>query len=99
MAPAVAPLALVFAVTFAQHAEEADRRWLAAFTLVRGGSSESAYTSFENSRLCLRKALPAVIAYDDVAFHEGNVPDSIKRALLGRMCAVACAAKTPPGHT
>jgi|EP00966_Prymnesium_polylepis_P187235 hypothetical protein len=45
---------------------------LAVFTLIRGGSSRADYESFISSRQCLRTmALPL---YDDLAFHEGNVP-------------------------
>ncbi|KAL1530192.1 hypothetical protein AB1Y20_001108 [Prymnesium parvum] len=58
---------------------------LATFTLVRGGSSEGDYETLVNSRRCLRQALAAVIDYDDIAFHEGNVPLLIQRSLSERM--------------
>jgi hypothetical protein len=59
--------------------------WLAAFTLVRGGADFGAYETFLNSRRCLRAALPAVIAYDDFAFHEGNVPSEVQLRLRQEM--------------
>ena len=54
---------------------------LAVFTLVRGGTLEEHYTSFVNSRACLREVLPPALVYDNVAFHEGNVPAAMQRAL------------------
>ena len=57
------------------------RRRLVAFTLVRGGPAAHDYDMFVNSRHCLRSAVPSVISYDNVAFHEG-VP--IDRQLLLR---------------
>ena len=54
---------------------------LAAFTLVRGGAHDSDFTMYVNSRRCLREALPAVIEFDDVAFHEGNVPVDVQLRL------------------
>eukprot|EP00966_Prymnesium_polylepis_P146005 3372609-Prymnesium_polylepis.1 len=57
---------------------------LVAFTLLRGGPSASDYEMFANSRLCLADAIPSIV-YDDVAFHEGNVPPEMQRALRQKM--------------
>lgn len=54
---------------------------LATFTLLNGGSSFDAYESFWNSRLCLHDAVPALLKYEDVAFHSGNVPTHIQQNL------------------
>ena len=69
----------------ASHPQFAQR--LAAFTLVRGGPSESAYDMFVSSRQCLREAMSSVVQYDDVAFHEGNVPSHMQSALHEKLCA------------
>ena len=66
------------------------RGGLAVFTLVRGGSSASssaldAYETFVSSRRCLRDAMPPVLQYDNVAFHEGNVALGVQRALQHRV--------------
>ena len=58
---------------------------LVAFTLIRGGPDEAAYETFTHSRRCLEAAMPAEIAYDDVAFHEGNVPRDVQRSLRQAM--------------
>jgi hypothetical protein len=57
------------------------RALLAVFTLVRGGSSLEVFESFVNSRNCLRQVLPSAIKYDEIAFHEGNVPSAVQRSL------------------
>eukprot|EP00966_Prymnesium_polylepis_P294492 6800699-Prymnesium_polylepis.2 len=54
---------------------------LAVFTLVRGGPTTTDYETFINSRRCLRESMPDVIEYDDVAFHEGNVPQNMQLML------------------
>ena len=54
---------------------------LVVFTLVRGGSSKADFDTFVHSRRCLREAMPAWSTYDDVAFHEGNVPLEVQRTL------------------
>eukprot|EP00966_Prymnesium_polylepis_P070579 1640129-Prymnesium_polylepis.3 len=58
---------------------------LVAFTLIRGGPDEAAYETFTHSRRCLAAIMPAEIEYDDVAFHEGNVPREIQGSLRQRM--------------
>eukprot|EP00966_Prymnesium_polylepis_P307625 7109557-Prymnesium_polylepis.1 len=45
---------------------------LVTFTLIRGGPDEAAYKAFTHSRRCMEANVPVDIAYDDVAFHEGN---------------------------
>jgi|EP00966_Prymnesium_polylepis_P150565 hypothetical protein len=60
-------------------------RGLVVFTLVRGGPSEADFDSFVHSRRCLHEAMPAGSAYDDVAFHEGNVPLEVRLTLRERM--------------
>ena len=57
---------------------------IAVFALVRGGSSEGDYEMFFNSRECLREAMTGV-QYDNIAFHEGNVPAAIQTILGRRM--------------
>ena len=47
---------------------------LVSFTVLRGGSLIGDYNSFINSRRCLRDVFPNWIHYDDVGFHDGNVP-------------------------
>eukprot|EP00966_Prymnesium_polylepis_P118658 2743089-Prymnesium_polylepis.1 len=58
---------------------------LVTFTLIRGGEHRDAYNSFINSRDCLRGALPSTLPFDDVIFHEGNVPALIQDELVSRM--------------
>ena len=60
---------------------------LVTFTLVRGGPSGAALESFVNSRQCLDKVLPDGFLYDDVAFHEGNVPYDAQQMLRSDRCA------------
>jgi hypothetical protein len=79
MAVAVAPTGTKDAVL------ETLSKQLVVFTLVRGGSSESDYESFVNSRRCLDQVMPHTVAYDHVAFHEGNVPLAVQRALNDNM--------------
>jgi transglutaminase/protease-like cytokinesis protein 3 len=59
---------------------------LVTFTLVRGGSSVSDFDSFVNSRRCLRDIMPNWFPYDDIAFHEGNVPRDVQTTLRQQMC-------------
>ena len=66
-------------------ASKSARPGLVTFTLVRGGPSEGDYASFVNSRRCLLAAMPDVLPYDDVAFHEGNVPARIESTLRGTL--------------
>jgi hypothetical protein len=68
-------------------------RGLVAFTLIRGGPAEATYDMFVNSRRCLRTAMPAVIQYDNVAFHEGNVPGTIELLLLAKVYTLECRIK------
>ena len=58
---------------------------LVAFTLIRGGPDEAAYETFTHSRHCLAAIMTAEIAYDDVAFHEGNVPRELQKTLRQAM--------------
>ena len=59
---------------------------LVTFTLVRGGPSSEDYKSFANSRSCLYEALlMSCFIYDDIAFHEGNVPQHIQFTLREQM--------------
>lgn len=58
---------------------------LATFTLIRGGSELHQYDTFMNSRICLRDVLAGVTEYDDIVFHEGDVPSSIQRALREKL--------------
>ena len=51
------------------------------FTLIRGGPAEDAYDMFVNSRRCLRSAIMSAVQYDDLAFHEGNVPHEMQLML------------------
>eukprot|EP00966_Prymnesium_polylepis_P101963 2361323-Prymnesium_polylepis.1 len=62
-------------------ADEAAPRRLAVFTLVRGGPSTAHYASFVASRECLRDVMPHGVLYDNVAFHEGNVPAEMQPVL------------------
>ena len=57
------------------------RNAMVAFTLLRGGPAIDAYEMYTSSRRCLRDALHPLVQYDDVAFHEGNVPQDIQRSL------------------
>ena len=54
---------------------------LAVFTLIRGGPFKAEYDSFINSRRCLREAAPGWLQFDDMAFHEGNVPAELQIVL------------------
>jgi len=54
---------------------------LVTFTLVRGGRAAADYGLFTSSRQCLRDAIGDAVDYDDVAFHEGNVPLGIQMTL------------------
>jgi hypothetical protein len=63
----------------------ASAKVLAVFTLVRGGSSEADYESFVSSRRCLDDVMPAWFPNDHVAFHEGNVPNSLQLVLRQRV--------------
>jgi hypothetical protein len=65
--------------------EHATGRGLVVFTLVRGGPSEGAYESFVNSRDCIRGAMPSEFIFDNVAFHEDNVPSHVQVALRQRV--------------
>ncbi|KAL3919903.1 MAG: hypothetical protein SGPRY_005459 [Prymnesium sp.] len=47
---------------------------LAVFSLTRGGPSAGEYEAWTNSRRCLSEAMPRAVRYDDILFHEGNVP-------------------------
>eukprot|EP00966_Prymnesium_polylepis_P296167 6841276-Prymnesium_polylepis.1 len=60
-------------------------RGLVAFTLIRGGPSLSDYEMLIHSRRCLQDAMPAALQYDDVAFHEGNVPAELQPVLRRQM--------------
>ena len=60
----------------------------AVFTLVRGGPTDANYTTFVNSRLCLRNAINDEVAFDDVVFHEGNVPMNMQLSLKRQMCVI-----------
>ncbi|KAL1512046.1 hypothetical protein AB1Y20_005320 [Prymnesium parvum] len=57
------------------------RATLAVFTLVRGGATERDLQTFVNSRLCLRDAMPAGVAYDNIAFLEHALPPRVQAAL------------------
>ena len=53
---------------------------LAIFTLVRGGAHNSDYAAYEQRCISLRAATNASmpsVRYDDLAFHEGNVPGKV----------------------
>ena len=54
---------------------------LAVFTLVRGGTSDTMFETFINSRHCLHEAMPSWLAYDNVVFHEGNVATDMQLML------------------
>jgi hypothetical protein len=57
---------------------------IAVFTLIRGGASESDYEMFLNSRECVHDVM-AGVQYDNIAFHEGNVPAAIQTILGQKM--------------
>jgi hypothetical protein len=57
---------------------------IAVFTLIRGGASESDYEMFLNSRECVHDVM-AGVEYDNIAFHEGNVPVAIQTILGQKM--------------
>eukprot|EP00966_Prymnesium_polylepis_P274247 6335624-Prymnesium_polylepis.1 len=63
--------------------EAVDR--IAVFTLIRGGASESDYEMFRKSRECVHDGM-AGVQYDNIAFHEGNVPAAIQTILGQKMC-------------
>ena len=73
------------AATTAMASESSASVDLAVFTLVRGGPNESDLETFVNSRQCLDKVMPPSIAYDNIAFHEGNVPLAVQQALRRRV--------------
>ena len=81
--PHTTHLLLIFkaAAISAGHLADEPPTALATFTLVRGGSAESDYHGFIHSRRCLREALPSWFTYDNVAFHEGNVPAGVHETL------------------
>ena len=62
----------------------APRPGLAVFTLVRGGAVDD-FDMFFNSRRCLRDVMPSLVLYDDIAFHEGNVPPKVQTAMQHQM--------------
>lgn len=73
-------------ILYVTHASNASStRSLAVFSLVRGGADVHQYVMFLNSRRCLRSVMPSVISYDNVAFHEGNVPQFVQRELEQQM--------------
>ena len=61
---------------------------LAIFTLTRGGMAPHDYKSLiargDALRTALHKAMPEV-GYDDIAFHEGNVPSDMRAMLRQRL--------------
>ena len=76
--------ALLVSVTVSaavEPASETHPAGLAVFTLIRGGPSKPEYESFINSRRCLRDAAPGWLQFDDIAFHEGNVPAELQIVL------------------
>ena len=82
------PVAMLLFVSVCASAAEpqAAPAGLATFTLVRGGTSAAGYESFVNSRRCLREgAIPSWLIYDDIAFHEGNVPRDMQSMLRQRV--------------
>ena len=58
---------------------------LVTFTLLRGGPTSADYEWFTSSRRCLGEAIGDAVDYDDVAFHEGNVPRSVQLSLRLKM--------------
>eukprot|EP00966_Prymnesium_polylepis_P333414 7388879-Prymnesium_polylepis.1 len=58
---------------------------LVTFTLLRGGPTSADYEWFTSSRRCLGGAIGGTVDYDDVAFHEGNVPLSVQLSLPLKM--------------
>lgn len=78
-----------------QVAAQEGRPGLVTFTLIRGGDAEGVFETFENSRACLRDVMPQGVQYDDVAFHEGNVPLDAQIALRQKLCAHLASLGTP----
>jgi hypothetical protein len=58
---------------------------LVTFTLLQGGPTSADYELFTSSRRCLEEAIGDAMEYDDVAFHEGNVPLSVQLSLHLKM--------------
>ena len=54
---------------------------LVVFALLRGGLQREQYDAFVSSRKCLRGVLSAMKPFDDVAFHDGNVPKHVQAEL------------------
>lgn len=54
---------------------------LCIFTLLRGGTSDYTCALFEQSRKCLREAIPSGIKYEQIAFHEGNLALDVQTRL------------------
>jgi|EP00966_Prymnesium_polylepis_P332206 hypothetical protein len=77
--------AWVMAIPVFAAAADEQRYGLAVFTLLRGGSLDSDYVSFVNSRDCLQRSMSRIVQYDDVAFHEGNVPSTVQSTLRQQM--------------
>ena len=55
------------------------------FALVRGGLPYDAFTAFDQSRQCLREAMPPGIPYEVIAFHDGDVPRDVQQRLSSEM--------------
>jgi hypothetical protein len=62
---------------------------LVTFTLLRGGPTSADYELFTSSRRCLWDAVGDAVEYDDIAFHEGNVPFSVQLSLRLKMYAAS----------
>eukprot|EP00966_Prymnesium_polylepis_P171515 3965519-Prymnesium_polylepis.1 len=60
-------------------------RELVAFALMRGGPAAGDYELFANSRQCLRGVMPRAILYDQISFHESNVPLEMQLMLHRRV--------------
>ena len=54
---------------------------LCIFTLLRGGTSDSPCAIFEQSRECLREAIPSGIDYEQIAFHKGHMASDVQLRL------------------
>jgi hypothetical protein len=67
------------------HAVPSRRPGLVVFTLIRGGPREEAFDDFVESRRCLLDAMPTTIQYDNIAFHEVNVPTVVQSRLSRQM--------------
>lgn len=61
---------------------------LATFALVRGGASLDSFQPFINSRRCLHDVLAARLHFEDIAFHEGNVPQWLQLAVTSKTYAL-----------